>query len=88
MRAYSQSAGYAEQALAGIRVVHTYCQEQLEVKNYVKYLQRAKDLSSKINFKESLAGSMIGFVIFNFYAYVFYWCGYLKYHSIINSKTG
>ena len=38
MRAYSQSAGYAEQALSGIRVVHTYCQENLEIKNYIKYL--------------------------------------------------
>jgi len=30
MRAYSQSAGYAEQALNAIRVVHSYGQEDLE----------------------------------------------------------
>jgi len=42
MKAYSQSAGYAEQALSAIRVVHTYGQELLEHTNYSKYLYRAK----------------------------------------------
>jgi ABC-type multidrug transport system fused ATPase/permease subunit len=41
MRAYSQSAGYAEQALSAIRVVHSYGQEELENINYKKYLIRA-----------------------------------------------
>ena len=31
---------------------------------------------------------MIGLIIFSFYAYAFYWCGYLRYHKIVNSKTG
>ena len=31
---------------------------------------------------------MIGLVIFSFYAYCFYWSGYLRYHKVINSKTG
>lgn len=39
MKAYSQSAGYAEQAIAAIKVVQTYGQELLEMKNYNKYLQ-------------------------------------------------
>lgn len=43
MKAYSQSAGYAEQALSAIRVVHTYGQERLEHENYSKYLHRAKE---------------------------------------------
>jgi len=34
MRAQAQSTGYAEQALASIKVVHTYGQEKLEEKNY------------------------------------------------------
>ena len=42
MKAYAQSAGYAEQALQSVKIVHTYCQEALEIKNYVKYLDRAK----------------------------------------------
>lgn len=42
MKAYAQSAGYAEQALSSIKVVHTYGQELLEMKNYNKYLQQAK----------------------------------------------
>ena len=41
MRGYAQSAGYAEQAMYAIKVVHTYGQEQLEEKNYLKYLNRA-----------------------------------------------
>lgn len=41
MRAYAQSAGYAEQALSAIRVVHSYGQEDLENENYKKYLDRA-----------------------------------------------
>jgi ATP-binding cassette subfamily B (MDR/TAP) protein 1 len=42
MKSYSQSAGYAEQALASIKVVHTYGQELLEERNYGKYLSRSQ----------------------------------------------
>ena len=42
MKAYAQSAGYAEQALQSVKIVHTYGNELLELKNYVKYLDRAK----------------------------------------------
>lgn len=42
MKAYAQSAGYAEQALHAVRIVHTYCNERLEHTNYIKYLERAK----------------------------------------------
>ena len=47
MKAYSQSAGYAEQALQSIKIVHTYGNELLELKNYVKYLDRAKQQKFK-----------------------------------------
>lgn len=40
LKAYSQSAGYAEQALQAIKIVHTYGQEKLEEKNFSKYLSR------------------------------------------------
>ena len=42
MKAYAQSAGYAEQALQSIRIVHTYGNEILEYMNYSKYLDRAR----------------------------------------------
>jgi ABC-type multidrug transport system fused ATPase/permease subunit len=40
MMAYNQSAGYAEQALAAIRVVVSFGFEKQEVKNYTKYLDQ------------------------------------------------
>jgi len=42
MKAYAQSAGYAEQALQSVKIVHTYCNELVELTNYTKYLGRAK----------------------------------------------
>lgn len=47
MKAYAQSAGYAEQALQSVKIVHTYGNELLEVNNYVKYLDRAKQQKFK-----------------------------------------
>jgi ABC-type multidrug transport system fused ATPase/permease subunit len=49
MKSYSQSAGYAEQALASIKVVHTYGQELLEERNYGKYLTRSQIIQKKMN---------------------------------------
>lgn len=43
MKSYSQSAGYAEQALGSIKVVHTYGQELLEASIYSKYLGKVRD---------------------------------------------
>jgi hypothetical protein len=40
--AYSQSAGFAEQALSAIRVVAAFGMEEVEAKNYKKYLVRAR----------------------------------------------
>jgi hypothetical protein len=42
MKAYGQSAGYAEQALNAIKVVAAFGQEEKEIQNYQKYLFRAK----------------------------------------------
>ena len=56
MKSYGQSAGYAEQALTAIKVVHTYGQELLELKNYTKYLDRAQVTSHK----QSLAMKVLG----------------------------
>lgn len=38
MQSYSQSAGYAEQALSAIRIVVSFGQEALEIQNYNTYL--------------------------------------------------
>ena len=84
MRAYAQSAGYAEQALSAIRVVHSYGQEELEYKNYAKYLQRAKDVQRKLAVSSSLGLSVIFGVIISVYAYNFYWGAYLKWEEVKN----
>jgi hypothetical protein len=47
MLAYSQSAGYAEQALSAMRVVSAFGMETLEAKNYIKYLDRARKAAFK-----------------------------------------
>lgn len=47
MKAYAQSAGYAEQALQAIKIVHTYGNELLENKIYSKHLERARELARK-----------------------------------------
>ena len=47
MISYGQSAGYAEQALQAIKVVHTYGQEKLELLNYISFLDRALNTSHK-----------------------------------------
>lgn len=72
MQSYTQSAGYAEQALGGIQVVHTYGNEELEKSNYNKYLERSEN--AQRNFTRSM-GVGIGFIfmlIFFFYGYSLY----------------
>ena len=42
-RAYSQAAGYAEQALAAVRIVVSFGAEKLEMTNYTTFLARVKE---------------------------------------------
>ena len=72
MKAYGQSAGYADQALNAIRVVVAYGQEEKEVRNYTKYLNRARTAGIKTHFKSSLSMAMFFASIFGTYAYAFY----------------
>lgn len=44
LRAYGQSAGYAEQALSAIKVVVAFGMEPVEIKNYTKYLEVSKQI--------------------------------------------
>jgi ATP-binding cassette subfamily B (MDR/TAP) protein 1 len=78
MKAYAQSAGYAEQALSAIKVVHTYGQELLELKNYGKYLQQAKTVGKRQAFKKGFGNTATLVLFFTFYAYTFYIGGRLR----------
>lgn len=85
-KAYAQSAGYAEQALQAVKVVHTYGNEKLEYNNYVKYLQRAKEQAHKQSIFASLALSSLFTLIFLFYCYGFYLGGYLRWNKFMNGN--
>lgn len=71
LKAYGQSAGYAEQAVSAIKVVHSYGQEELENDNYAKYLVKAKVVGLKQQFSQSLGLSAVSCCIFMFYGYAF-----------------
>jgi len=74
LKAYGQSAGYAEQALSAIKVVVAFGMEPTEIKNYSKYLSRSKDMGRK---QQILLALSIGFFIgsiFCSYSYAF-WVG-------------
>jgi len=86
MKAYSQSAGYAEQALSSVKVVHTYGQELLELKIYCKYLEKSKIMANKTGWKSSMVGGLLMSSFLCFYAYCFYFGGYLRSEEVENSK--
>ena len=54
----------------------------LEYHNYDKYLLRVKNSENKRLIKNSFAVGMIYFIIFGFYAYSFYFGGFLRIKSI------
>lgn len=85
MKAYGQSAGYAEQALNAIRVVAAYGQEEKELKNYERYLDRARKAGVKTHCRGSLAVALFFSVMFSSYAYSFYIGSVWIEHDIINS---
>lgn len=72
MKAYGQSAGYADQALNAIRVVVAYGQEEKEVKNYTKYLNRARVAGIKTHCRGAFTMALFFASIFGTYAYAFY----------------
>lgn len=72
LKAYAQSAGYAEQALQSVRIVHTYCNELLEHKNYIKFLERAKKAQFKFTIVAAIGAGMIFWAIQLLYAAAFY----------------
>ena len=74
MLAYSQSAGYAEQALSAIRVVSAFGMESLEAKNYTKYLERAKNAGFRNQLWSAVCLGLFFLVVYSTYAYSF-WIG-------------
>lgn len=71
MKAYGQSAGYAEQAITAIKVVHSYGMEHIESQNYSKYLGRARQVGVTQAWQNALGISFIFAFLFAFYAYAF-----------------
>lgn len=72
MEAYGQSAGYAEQAINAIRVVQAFGQEEKEIRNFNKYLVKAKNSGIRNTVKSSLILAGMFFVIFGTYSYSFF----------------
>ena len=85
MKAYGQSAGYADQALNAIRVVVAYGQEAKEIKNYTKYLNRARDAGIKTHCRGAFAMALFFASIFGTYAYAFYLGSVWIYYDLQNN---
>lgn len=84
MKAYSQSAGYAEQALSSIKVVQTYGQEQLELDVYSKYLDQVREMSNKQGTALALTAGLFTFCSTAYFGYTFYFSGVLRSHKVEN----
>ncbi len=85
MKAYGQSAGYADQAINAIRVVAAYGQEEKEVRNYTKYLERARVAGVKTHCQGAFVTSLFFALIFGTYAYSFYFGSIWIYYDILNN---
>jgi ATP-binding cassette, subfamily B (MDR/TAP), member 1 len=72
LMAYSQSAGYAEQAMTAIRVVIAFGMEMQEVDNYTRYLDRAKKASTRTHLYTALAIASLWMIVYFSYAYSFF----------------
>lgn len=77
MKGYAQSSGYADQALNAIKVVQTYGNEELEDKNFQKYLAGTRKIQSGIAVKKACTSGFLFFIFMVFYAYCFYFGGLL-----------
>lgn len=71
MRAYAQSAGYAEQALSAVRIVVSFGQEELEISNYKKFLANVTEATLKGGVSIGLSMGFFFFCIYVNYVYCF-----------------
>jgi len=88
LKAYGQSAGYAEQALSAIKVVVAFGMESCEVTNYSKYLSISKQMGRKLMFNSALAIALFIGCLFGSYAYGFYMGGLWIDRGYYNSAYG
>ena len=88
MKAYGQSAGYAEQALNAIRVVFAFGQEETEITNYEKYLLKAKKTGIKTHFFGALAIGGFFLCLYGYYSYSFFVGSFLVTSQIENVNDG
>lgn len=88
MKAYGQSAGYAEQALNAIRVVQAFGQEETEIRNYDRHLNKARTIGLKTHIRSATALGSFTFVLFAFYSYGFYVGSWLITKQIYNENAG
>lgn len=88
LKAYGQSAGYAEQAINAVRVVQAFGQEKTEIRNYSRHLLRAKATGVKTHLKTAMALASFTFVIFGYYAYGFYTGSWLITKRVTNTNNG
>ena len=85
MKAYGQSAGYAEQAMNAIKVVFAFGQEETEIKNYEKYLIRAKKTGVKTHLYGALSIGGFFACLYGYYCYSFYVGSYLITDQVQNT---
>jgi ATP-binding cassette subfamily B (MDR/TAP) protein 1 len=58
--------------MSAIRVVIAFGMEKQEVKNYTKYLDKARQSSIKVGTMTALSLALLFMVIYSSYAYAFY----------------
>jgi len=88
MKAYGQSAGYAEQALNAIKVVFAFGQEEKEAQNYEKYLNRARKVGVKTHFWGGLATGFFFFSLYGYFTWALFSGSYMITWKEMNDNTG
>ena len=88
MKAYSQSAGYADQALNAIKVVFAFGQEETEISNYEKYLSQARSVGINTHCFGAVSIGAFFFALYGYYAYAFYVGSFMITEKIENTNSG
>jgi hypothetical protein len=74
--------------LNSIKVVQAFNQEETEIKNYEKYLVRAKHEGVKTHLKSAIVNSILTFGIFSFISYALYTGSLMTTENVVNSNSG
>ena len=84
LKAYGQSAGYADQALNAIKVVVAFGMETTEIDNYSKYLVNAKKVAIKSSCGMSFTHGLFYGTMYYMYCYAFWMGAYFVRNCFIN----